>query len=282
MTGSASIGTPGRPEKRVTARLEAVPEQVHGARLAVEPAAELLEHRVRPVEDPAEARDRVAIPGRVVAIVRERRRHRHAERLLIEELTVWSVQFRLRGCSRRPTRPAGHPPVGDRCARVGDRDHRASGSRLTLDPVRRRRAGAARIRVVVVTSVVGSVSTTGSLAVAGSAATAGSVAVAGSAATAGSVAVAGSAATAGSVAVAGSVATVASAGVALSSLTVLGAGIWMCAATLACVGCTRCVACVGCVDCVDCVGCVGCVGLRGAHRQVGAPRVHSAAHGSPW
>ena len=32
-----------------------MPEEVHRARLAVEPAAELLEHRIRPVEDAAEA-----------------------------------------------------------------------------------------------------------------------------------------------------------------------------------------------------------------------------------
>ncbi len=62
--------------------VEAVPEEVHGARLAGEPAAELLEHRVGPVEDPPEARDRVAIPGRVLEILGKRRRHGDAERLL--------------------------------------------------------------------------------------------------------------------------------------------------------------------------------------------------------
>lgn len=55
---------------------------MHGARLAVEPATELLENGVRPVQDPAEARNRVAVPGGVVHILRERRCHRDAERLL--------------------------------------------------------------------------------------------------------------------------------------------------------------------------------------------------------
>jgi hypothetical protein len=55
---------------------------MHGAGLAVEPAAELLEHRVRPVEHPAEPFDRVAIPRRVLDVLGERRLHRQAERQL--------------------------------------------------------------------------------------------------------------------------------------------------------------------------------------------------------
>ena len=60
---------------------------MHGARLAVEPAAELLEHGLGPVEDPPEALDRVVIPGGVFCVLRERSLHRDAERLL-EDLDV--------------------------------------------------------------------------------------------------------------------------------------------------------------------------------------------------
>jgi hypothetical protein len=59
-----------------------VPEEVYRAGLAVEPAAELLEDGVRPVEDSAEAPDRLSIPGRVPDVLRKRRRHRDPERLL--------------------------------------------------------------------------------------------------------------------------------------------------------------------------------------------------------
>ena len=68
------LGEPGDGE------IESVPEEMHRARLAVEPAAELLEDAVRPVEDPAEASYRVVIPGGVLSVLREGCRHRDAER----------------------------------------------------------------------------------------------------------------------------------------------------------------------------------------------------------
>ncbi len=61
-----------------------MPEEVHRARLAVEPAAELFEHGVRPVEDAAEALDRLSIPRRVLHVLGKRRRHRDTERLLLD------------------------------------------------------------------------------------------------------------------------------------------------------------------------------------------------------
>jgi len=72
----------GRPENRVTARSNPCQKKCrHRARLAVEPAAELLENGVGPVEDVAEAADRVVIPGGVLGVLRERCRHRDAEGL---------------------------------------------------------------------------------------------------------------------------------------------------------------------------------------------------------
>ena len=62
VTASASMGGAGRLGEAGDGEVEAVPEEVHRARLTVEPAAELLEHGVRPVEDTAEALDRFAIP----------------------------------------------------------------------------------------------------------------------------------------------------------------------------------------------------------------------------
>jgi hypothetical protein len=59
-----------------------VPEEVHWARLAVEPAAELLEDGVRPVEDAPEACDGFVVPRGVFGVFAERRRHRDTERLL--------------------------------------------------------------------------------------------------------------------------------------------------------------------------------------------------------
>src|SRR5438067_5277971 len=64
--------------------VEAVPEEVHGARLAAEPAGELLEDRVRPVEDVPEALDGVPVVGRVLPVGGKRRRHRHPERRLAD------------------------------------------------------------------------------------------------------------------------------------------------------------------------------------------------------
>src|SRR6185436_4144093 len=64
--------------------VEAVPEQVHGARLAVEPAAELLEDGVRPVEDSSEATNRVVVPGRMLGVLTKRGLHRDPERLLLD------------------------------------------------------------------------------------------------------------------------------------------------------------------------------------------------------
>src|SRR3954451_2287662 len=84
VTASAVMGGAGRPEKGGDGEVEAVPEEMDGAGLATEPAAELLEHAVRPVENAAVALDRVAIPGGVLAVLRERRRHQHAERLLLD------------------------------------------------------------------------------------------------------------------------------------------------------------------------------------------------------
>src|SRR5438045_5920900 len=55
-----------------------------GAGLPVEPAAELFEDAVRPVEDAAVTRYGVAVPGGVLAVLGERRLHRHAERLLVD------------------------------------------------------------------------------------------------------------------------------------------------------------------------------------------------------
>ena len=59
-----------------------MPEEVDRAGLALEPAAELLEDAVGPVEHVAEALDRAAIPGCVLAVLRERRLDREPERLL--------------------------------------------------------------------------------------------------------------------------------------------------------------------------------------------------------
>src|SRR5207249_10693284 len=64
--------------------VEAVPEEVDRARLAAEPAGELLEDRVRPVEDVPEALDGIAVVGRVLPVGGERRRHGHAERALAD------------------------------------------------------------------------------------------------------------------------------------------------------------------------------------------------------
>src|SRR5205085_3245352 len=52
--------------------IEAVPEEMDRAGLAAEPAAELLEHAVGPVEDAAVALDGVAVPGGVLAVLGER------------------------------------------------------------------------------------------------------------------------------------------------------------------------------------------------------------------
>ena len=61
-----------------------MPEEVHGARLAVEPAAELLENGVRPVQDAAEALDGLPIPRGVLEVLWEGRRRGDAERLLLD------------------------------------------------------------------------------------------------------------------------------------------------------------------------------------------------------
>ena len=84
MTGSASSVGAGSAREAGDGEVEAVPEEVHRAGLAVEPAAELLEHGVRPVEDAAEALDRLSIPGRVLDVLGKRRRHRDTERLLLD------------------------------------------------------------------------------------------------------------------------------------------------------------------------------------------------------
>ena len=84
MTGSASIVDAGSAREARDGEVEAVPEEVYGAGLAVEPAAELLEDRVRPVQDAAEALDRLSIPRRVLDVLGKRRRHRDPERLLLD------------------------------------------------------------------------------------------------------------------------------------------------------------------------------------------------------
>src|SRR4029453_11399544 len=61
-------------------KVEAVPEQVHGAGLAVEPSAEFLEYRVRPVEDSAKSCNGLAIPGRVPHVLSKWRGHGNTER----------------------------------------------------------------------------------------------------------------------------------------------------------------------------------------------------------
>ena len=61
-----------------------MPEEVHRARLAAVPAGELLEHRVRPVEDPPEALDRVSIVGGVLVVCRKWRGRLQPERQLAD------------------------------------------------------------------------------------------------------------------------------------------------------------------------------------------------------
>jgi hypothetical protein len=56
-----------------------VPEKVYGTRFATEPATELLKDAVAPVENPAETFDCARIPRRVLVVLPERGRHRHAE-----------------------------------------------------------------------------------------------------------------------------------------------------------------------------------------------------------
>ncbi len=60
-----------------------MPEEVYGAGLAVEPAAELLEDGVRPVEDASEAVDGLVIPRRMLHVLAKRCLHGDAERLLL-------------------------------------------------------------------------------------------------------------------------------------------------------------------------------------------------------
>src|SRR5439155_21912816 len=84
---SYGVGRDGRrrpPREPGDREVEAVPEEMDGAGLAAEPAAELLKHTVSPVEDAAVALDRVAIPGCVLAVLRERRRHRNPEGMLLD------------------------------------------------------------------------------------------------------------------------------------------------------------------------------------------------------
>src|SRR4029453_5379511 len=70
------------PREACDCEVEAVPEEEDRAGLAVEPAAELLEDAVGPVEHETEALDRAAIPGCVLAVLRERRSDGEPERLL--------------------------------------------------------------------------------------------------------------------------------------------------------------------------------------------------------
>ena len=116
VTGSAAAGGT-RPAREAGHRqVETVPEEMHGAGLAVEPAAELLEHRVRPVEHPAESFDRVAIPRRVLDILGKRGLHRHAERQLDDvdvdaELREQPVEARVELGDRHSTGEIERPPA---------------------------------------------------------------------------------------------------------------------------------------------------------------------------
>ena len=83
MTGSASIAGPARPEKRVTARSRPCQKRCTGLVLPLNQPLNL-EDGVRPVEDAAEALDRLSIPGRVLDVLGKRRRHRDPERLLLD------------------------------------------------------------------------------------------------------------------------------------------------------------------------------------------------------
>ena len=70
------------PAEACDGEVEGVPEEMNWARLAAVPAGELLEDRVRPVENPPEALNRVPIVGGVPVVRGERCRRRQPERRL--------------------------------------------------------------------------------------------------------------------------------------------------------------------------------------------------------
>src|SRR5439155_12761581 len=89
-------------------------EEMDGAGLAAEPAAELLEYAVGPVEDVAVVLDRVAIPGRVLAVLGEGRRHRNPEWVLVDldvdsELAQRFVETGVEGGDRDAVGEAERP-----------------------------------------------------------------------------------------------------------------------------------------------------------------------------
>ena len=61
-----------------------MPAQVHGARLAGEPAGELVEDAVGPIEGAPDAADGIAVVGRVVAVVWKRGGGRQTERFFVD------------------------------------------------------------------------------------------------------------------------------------------------------------------------------------------------------
>jgi len=84
-----------------------MPEEVDRARLAAVPAGEPLEHAVRPVENAPEPLDRLPVVGRILAVVRKRRRHRYPEWRLADrhvdvELRQDSVQGLVERSHRQP------------------------------------------------------------------------------------------------------------------------------------------------------------------------------------
>ena len=87
VTGSSLELPLGRPENRVTARSNPCQKRCTGLVLPLNQPLNSSRHGVRPVEDVAEAADRVVIPGGVLGVLRERCLHRDAEGLF-EDLDV--------------------------------------------------------------------------------------------------------------------------------------------------------------------------------------------------
>ena len=119
MKSAPARGGAARPEKRVTAEIEAAPEEVHRARLAGEAAAIGLERHVGASQHLEEAARRVGVVAAVDRVVAERDRlrdlHRrrpdaHVDIELVEERAHLAVEG---GDAARPERQRAHAPVAD-------------------------------------------------------------------------------------------------------------------------------------------------------------------------
>ena len=113
--------------------IERVPEEMNGTRLSAVPARELLEHLVRPLEDVPEALDRISVVRGMLAVLRERSRHRHAEGLLADR----DVDAERReGCVQLLVELGDREPVDElerlHFATVG-RDHQAVIDEVEVD-----------------------------------------------------------------------------------------------------------------------------------------------------